>query len=189
MQSPGATAQLSVNGQNVGESVTTNSKGKATVGFDLPEGLADSLLYGDRVKVDATATTEGATLSSYADCTYRPQAQIWSFKVTNEGRTQEPHRRRQGKRQMPDRPSPACPEVVRLLDVRRHREESGASEINAGDTLWMYAVMQDGRTVAIPLTKKSSERAGYVRFVGEYVDETYLQLLADNPDSRSFGIS
>ena len=59
--SPGATAQLSINGQNVGESVTTNSKGKATVGFDLPEGLTDSLLYGDRVKVDATATTEGAT--------------------------------------------------------------------------------------------------------------------------------
>ena len=87
--SPGATAQLSINGQNVGESVTTNSKGKATVGFDLPEGLTDSLLYGDRVKVDATATTEGATFSSYADCTYRPQAQIWSFKVTNEGRTQD----------------------------------------------------------------------------------------------------
>lgn len=43
--SPGATAQLSINGQNVGESVTTNSKGKATVGFDLPEGLTDSLLY------------------------------------------------------------------------------------------------------------------------------------------------
>ena len=119
---PGAIVQLSVNGQNVGESVTTNSNGKATVGFDLPEGLADSLLYGDRVKVNATATSEGATLSSYADCTYRPQAQIWSFKVTNEGQTQS-HHRWQGKRQMPDRPSPACPEVVRLLDVRRYRKE------------------------------------------------------------------
>lgn len=84
--SPGATVQLSVNGQLVVAPSTTNSKGKATVGFDLPEGLTDSLLYGDRVKVDATATTEGATLSSYANCTYRPQAQIWSFKVTNEGR-------------------------------------------------------------------------------------------------------
>ena len=48
--------------------------------------------------------------------------------------------------------------------------------------------MQDDRTVAIPLTKKSSDEQ-YTRFVGEYVDETYLQLLADNPDSGSFSIS
>lgn len=66
--------------------------------------------------------------------------------------------------------------------------KKAGNEINAGDTLWMYAVMQDDRTVAIPLTKKSSDEQ-YTRFVGEYVDETYLQLLADNPDSGSFSIS
>ena len=182
---PGAIVQLSVNGQNVGESVTTNSNGKATVGFDLPEGLADSLLYGDRVKVDATATSEGATLSSYADCTYRPQAQIWSFKVTNEGQTQS--------RIIDGKESDKC-----LTVHHQHARKScaywtfdvtvknGESDINAGNILWMYAVMQNGRTVAIPLTKKSSSE-GYVRFVGEYVDETYLQLLADNPNSN-FGI-
>ena len=185
--SPGATAQLSVNGQNVGESVTTNSKGKATVGFDLPEGLTDSLLYGDRVKVDATATTEGATFSSYADCTYRPQAQIWSFKVTNEGRTQDLIA--DGKE------SDKCLTIHHQLARKSCAYwtfdvtvEKAGNEINAGDTLWMYAVMQDDRTVAIPLTKKSSDEQ-YTRFVGEYVDETYLQLLADNPDSGSFSIS
>lgn len=182
---PGAIVQLSVNGQNVGESVTTNSNGKATVGFDLPEGLADSLLYGDRVKVNATATSEGATLSSYADCTYRPQAQIWSFKVTNEGQTQS--------RIIDGKESDKC-----LTVHHQHARKScaywtfdvtvknGESDINAGNILWMYAVMQNGRTVAIPLTKKSSSE-GYVRFVGEYVDETCLQLLADNPNSN-FGI-
>lgn len=51
----------------------------------------------------------------------------------------------------------------------------------------MYAVMQDDRTVAIPLTKKSSD-GEYTRFVGEYVDEAYLQLLAAHPDT-TFGIS
>ena len=185
--SPGATAQLSINGQNVGESVTTNSKGKATVGFDLPEGLADSLLYGDRVKVDATATTEGATFSSYADCTYRPQAQIWSFKVTNEGRTQDLIA--DGKE------SDKCLTIHHQLARKSCAYwtfdvtvKKAGNEINAGDTLWMYAVMQDDRTVAIPLTKKSSDEQ-YTRFVGEYVDETYLQLLADNPDSGSFSIS
>ena len=185
--SPGATAQLSINGQNVGESVTTNSKGKATVGFDLPEGLTDSLLYGDRVKVDATATTEGATFSSYADCTYRPQAQIWSFKVTNEGRTQDLIA--DGKE------SDKCLTIHHQLARKSCAYwtfdvtvKKAGNEINAGDTLWMYAVMQDNRTVAIPLTKKSSDEQ-YTRFVGEYVDETYLQLLADNPDSGSFSIS
>ncbi len=185
--SPGATAQLSINGQNVGESVTTNSKGKATVGFDLPEGLTDSLLYGDRVKVDATATTEGATSSSYADCTYRPQAQIWSFKVTNEGRTQDLIA--DGKE------SDKCLTIHHQLARKSCAYwtfdvtvKKAGNEINAGDTLWMYAVMQDDRTVAIPLTKKSSDEQ-YTRFVGEYVDETYLQLLADNPDSGSFSIS
>ncbi len=38
------------------------------------------------------------------------------------------------------------------------------------------------------LQKKSSDEQ-HTRFVGEYVDETYLQLLADNPDSGSFSIS
>lgn len=184
---PGATTQLSINGQNVGESVTTNSKGKANVSFDLPEGLTDSLLYGDRVKVDATATTEGATLSSYADCTYRPQAQIWSFKVTNEGQTQ--------RRIIDGEESNKCLTVHHQLAKKSCAYwtfdvtvKNAGNEINAGNTLLMYAVMQDDRTVAIPLTKKSSD-GEYTRYVGEYVDEAYLQLLADNPDSWSFSIS
>ena len=59
---PGATVQLSVGGQNVGTPATTNSYGKATIEFDLPESITDSLLYGDRVKLDATARTEGGRL-------------------------------------------------------------------------------------------------------------------------------
>ena len=181
---PGATVQLSVNGQNVGESVTTNSKGKATVGFDLPEGLADSLLYGDRVKVDATATTEGATLSSYADCTYRPQAQIWSLKVTNDGRTQNliTDGKVSGKYLTVYHQWARESCAYWTFDVT---VKNGESDINADNILWMYACMQNGRTVAIPLTKKSSSE-GYIRFVGEYVDEAYLQLLADNPNTGLF---
>ncbi|MFR2586412.1 MAG: chitobiase/beta-hexosaminidase C-terminal domain-containing protein [Adlercreutzia equolifaciens] len=181
---PGATVQLSVNGQNVGESVTTNSKGKATVGFDLPEGLADSLLYGDRVKVDATATTEGATLSSYADCTYRPQAQIWSLKVTNDGRTQNliADGKVSGKYLTVYHQWARESCAYWTFDVT---VKNGESDINADNILWMYACMQNGRTVAIPLTKKSSSE-GYIRFVGEYVDEAYLQLLADNPNTGLF---
>ena len=184
---PGATVQLSVNGQLVVAPSTTNSKGKANVSFDLPEGLTDSLLYGDRVKVDATATTEGATLSSYADCTYRPQAQIWSFKVTNEGQTQ--------RRIIDGEESDKCLTVHHQLAKKSCAYwtfdvtvKNAGNEINAGNTLLMYAVMQDDRTVAIPLTKKSSD-GEYTRYVGEYVDEAYLQLLADNPDSWSFSIS
>ena len=185
--SPGATAQLSINGQNVGESVTTNSKGKATVGFDLPEGLTDSLLYGDRVKVDATATTEGATFSSYADCTYRPQAQIWSFKVTNEGRTQD---------LIADgEESDKCLTIHHQLARKSCAYwtfdvtvKKAGNEINAGTP---YGCMRSCRTTGRSpsrLQKKSSDEQ-YTRFVGEYVDETYLQLLADNPDSGSFSIS
>lgn len=139
------------------------------------------------MKVDATATTEGATLSSYANCTYRPQAQIWSFKVTNEGQTQS--RIADGKE------SNKCLTIHHQLARKSCAYwtfdvtvKNAGNEINAGNTLLMYAVMQDGRTVAIPLTKKSSD-GEYTRFVGEYVDEAYLQLLAAHPDTTLFGIS
>lgn len=184
---PGATVQLSVEGQNVGASATTNSYGKATIEFDLPESITDSLLYGDRVKLDAAARTEGGTtFSAYADCTYRPSAQIWSFKVTNEGQTQ--------RRIIDGEESDNCLTVHHQLAKKSCAYwtfdvtvKNAGNEINAGNTLLMYAVMQDGRTVAIPLTKKSSD-GEYTRFVGEYVDEAYLQLLAAHPDT-TFGIS
>lgn len=185
---PGATVQLSVEGQNVGASATTNSYGKATIEFDLPESITDSLLYGDRVKLDATARTEGGTtFSAYADCTYRPSTQIWSFKVTNEGQTQ--------RRIIDGEESDNCLTVHHQLAKKSCAYwtfdvtvKNAGNEINAGNTLLMYAVMQDGRTVAIPLTKKSSD-GEYTRFVGEYVDEAYLQLLAAHPDTTLFGIS
>lgn len=185
---PGATVQLSVEGQNVGTPATTNSYGKATIEFDLPESITDSLLYGDRVKLDATARTEGGTtFSAYADCTYRPSAQIWSFEVTNEGQTQ--------RRIIDGEESDKCLTVHHQLAKKSCAYwtfdvtvKNAGNEINAGNTLLMYAVMQDGRTVAIPLTKKSSD-GEYTRFVGEYVDEAYLQLLAAHPDTTLFGIS
>lgn len=184
---PNSTVQLFVGGQNVGTPATTNSYGKATIGFDLPESITDSLLYGDRVKLDATARTEGgATFSAYADCTYRSSAQIWSFKVTNEGQTQ--------RRIIDGEESDKCLTVHHQLAKKSCAYwtfdvtvKNAGNEINAGNTLLMYAVMQDGRTVAIPLTKKSSD-GEYTRFVGEYVDEAYLQLLAAHPDT-TFGIS
>lgn len=185
---PGATVQLSVEGQNVGTPATTNSYGKATIEFDLPESITDSLLYGDRVKLDATARTEGGTtFSAYADCTYRSSAQIWSFEVTNEGQTQ--------RRIIDGEESDKCLTVHHQLAKKSCAYwtfdvtvKNAGNEINAGNTLLMYAVMQDGRTVAIPLTKKSSD-GEYTRFVGEYVDEAYLQLLAAHPDTTLFGIS
>lgn len=185
---PGATVQLSVEGQNVGTPATTNSYGKATIEFDLPESITDSLLYGDRVKLDATARTEGGTtFSAYADCTYRPSAQIWSFKVTNEGQTQ--------RRIIDGEESDKCLTVHHQLAKKSCAYwtfdvtvKNAGDEINAGNTLLMYAVMQDGRTVAVPLAKKSSD-GEYTRFVGEYVDEAYLQLLAAHPDTTLFGIS
>ena len=185
---PNSTVQLSVGGQNVGTPATTNSYGKATIEFDLPESITDSLLYGDRVKLDATAQTEGGTtFSAYADCTYRPSAQIWSFKVTNEGQTQ--------RRIIDGKESDKCLTVHHQLAKKSCAYwtfdvtvKNAGNEINAGNTLLMYAVMQDGRTVAIPLTKKSSD-GEYTRFVGEYVDEAYLQLLAAYPDTTLFGIS
>lgn len=185
---PNSTVQLSVGGQNVGTPATTNSYGKATIEFDLPESITDSLLYGDRVKLDATARTEGGTtFSAYADCTYRSSAQIWSFKVTNEGQTQ--------RRIIDGEESDKCLTVHHQLAKKSCAYwtfdvtvKNAGNEINAGNTLLMYAVMQDDRTVAIPLTKKSSD-GEYTRFVGEYVDEAYLQLLAAHPDTTLFGIS
>lgn len=185
---PNSTVQLSIGGQNIGTPATTNSYGKATIEFDLPESITDSLLYGDRVKLDATARTEGGTtFSAYADCTYRPSAQIWSFKVTNEGQTQ--------RRIIDGEESDKCLTVHHQLARKSCAYwtfdvtvKNAGNEINAGNTLLMYAVMQDGRTVAISLTKKSSD-GEYTRFVGEYVDEAYLQLLAAHPDTIQFGIS
>ena len=185
---PNSTVQLSVGGQNVGTPATTNSYGKATIEFDLPESITDSLLYGDRVKLDATARTEGGTtFSAYADCTYRSSAQIWSFKVTNEGQTQ--------RRIIDGEESDKCLTVHHQLAKKSCAYwtfdvtvKNAGNEINAGNTLLMYAVMQDDRTVAIPLTKKSND-GEYTRFVGEYVDEAYLQLLAAHPDTTLFGIS
>lgn len=185
---PNSTVQLSVGGQNVGTPATTNSYGKATIEFDLPESITDSLLYGDRVKLDATARTEGGTtFSAYADCTYRSSAQIWSFKVTNEGQTQ--------RRIIDGEESDKCLTVHHQLAKKSCAYwtfdvtvKNAGNEINAGNTLLMYAVMQDDRTVAIPLAKKSND-GEYTRFVGEYVDEAYLQLLAAHPDTTLFGIS
>lgn len=139
------------------------------------------------MKLDATARTEGGTtFSAYADCTYRSSAQIWSFKVTNEGQTQ--------RRIIDGEESDKCLTVHHQLAKKSCAYwtfdvtvKNAGNEINAGNTLLMYAVMQDGRTVAIPLTKKSSD-GEYTRFVGEYVDEAYLQLLAAHPDT-TFGIS
>ena len=125
-----------------------------------------------------------ATLSSYADCTYRPQAQIWSLKVTNDGRTQNliADGKVSGKYLTVYHQWARESCAYWTFDVT---VKNGESDINADNILWMYACMQNGRTVAIPLTKKSSSE-GYIRFVGEYVDEAYLQLLADNPNTGLF---
>lgn len=173
---PDSQVKLSIDGQNVGEGIT-NSLGRASILFDIPEDIASGLLYGDGVKLEVAKGDS----TNYANCTYRPAAEIWSFKITNEGRTQE--RIVDGKEsdgyltlhhQIPSKEN-----AYWTFDVT---VKTNGQEINAGRTMMMYAELSNGDSVCIPLNLKS--RVGNeARYVGEYVDEAYLNLLDAYPNS------
>lgn len=195
---PSSTVQLSIDGENVGEAAQTNELGRARIAFDLPESLVGSLLFGDRVKLEATVTPEGAggvaggegeqRFTAYTDCTYRPSAEIWNFSITNAGKTQA--RIKDGKEsgdwltvayQIPQKKN-----AYWTFDVTVKNE---GQALNAGDTLMMYAELENGESVAVPLSRKSSDST-YTRYVGEYVDEAYLEYLAAHEDEEGlFDIS
>ena len=181
---PGSTVRLKVGDTPVGKAAVTNNLGRASIAFDLPESVASGLLYDDSVKIEATATKDGNAYESYAYATYRPATKLWSFKVTNEGVTQELIK--DGNR------------TNNFLTVHHQLArqncaywtfdftvKNAGNAINAGDTLMMYVTLESGSTVPVALTKAGTtsddvtnpDANTYTRFVGEYVDEAYLSLL------------
>ena len=167
---PYSDVELFIGGQSVGMG-TTNSLGRANISFDIPEDTASGLLHGDSVKIEIAAGES----TNYTNCAYRPAAQIWSFKITNKGETQ--NRITEGK------------ENDEYLAVRHQLLSSqcaywtfdvtvktNGQDINAEKMLMMYVKCADGNTVLVPLNLKSSS-GDEIRFVGEYVDEAYLNFL------------
>ncbi len=177
---PRSEVEISIQGQTVTRA-TTNALGNGSAAFDVPQSCAESLLYGDRVKVQARC---GAS-ESFTNCTWRPAAQIASFKITNAGTTQI---RVEGGQEQPGwltmtHQIPQRKNAYWTFDVT---VDAGSQEINAGRELMMYATLADGDTVAVPLLRKS-QTAVNTRYVGEYVDEAYLALLEEYPDETLFG--
>lgn len=173
---PDSQVKLSIDGQNVGEG-TTNSLGRASILFDVPEDIASGLLYGDGVKLEVAKGDS----TNYTNCTYRPAAEIWSFKITNQGHTQE--------RIVDGKESDGYLTLHHQIPLKENAYwtfdvtvKTNGQEINASRTMMMYAELSNGDTVCVPFNLKS--RAGNeVRYVGEYVDEAYLELLDAYPNS------
>lgn len=183
---PYSTVQLSVDGKNIGRDTTTNELGRASIAFDLPDEVTENLLYGDGVKIDASIEPEGAnSIQTYTRCTYRPSAELWTLKVTNDGTTQT----------LIDEGDRTDDYLVLHYQYPRARNaywtfevtiKNAGQEINASNTLMLYATMEDGRTEPVLLTKQPANGdTTYTRFAGEYVDEAYLTLLESTPPDSS----
>lgn len=172
----GSEVVLSAEGQQVGMA-TTNSLGRAQIVFDLPSDVANALMFGDRVKLEAEKT-DGQ--KAQVNCTYRPATQIWSFSITTDGKTQQ--RVTNGVESdeylVMSHHFPRRSNAYWTFDVT---VRNGGQELNADKTLIVYVTLYNGDTVAVPLACKSQTDQD-IRFVGEYVDEAYLAWLKEHPD-------
>ena len=166
---PDSRVELEVGGKRFAG--TCNKLGRASIDYDVP----DNLVPGQRVMLQVYllgAQQPAAT----AYVTYTGGASIERFDVVTRGKTQ------------------------RLIDNGKETEAFGYTlhhERTKKNAYWTFAITLDahgaqlddefnlyvdcidGRTVTIPMKKRATD-GDRVRFVGEYVDQAYLDLLAED---------
>ncbi len=163
----------------------TNNLGRATIPFDLPSEITQNLLYGDSVQIKVVASYYGNSYESFVNCTYRPSAELWTFKVTNDGQTQTlvENGQQQESYLTIHYQFPRKRNAYWTFDIT---VKNAGQEINAKEKLMLFATLEDGRTETVVLTKQPQSDENYTRFVGEYVDEAYLELLKNHNSNSMF---
>ena len=166
---PDSRVELEVGGKRFAG--TCNKLGRASIDYDVP----DNLVSGQRVMLQAYLSgAQHPAATAYV--TYTGGASIERFDVVTRGKTQ------------------------RLIDNGKETEAFGYTlhhERTKKNAYWTFAITLDahgaqlddefnlyvdcidGRTVTIPMKKRATD-GDCVRFVGEYVDQAYLDLLADD---------
>lgn len=184
---PGKSVQLTV---GTGDSAATyagktNKLGRVKIEYDLPQDTlaADRVMLEARVgSTEAAAAAADATARNYVR--YVPGASVWNFDVTYRGGTQNLVKdgKDTGKSLWTFHHLPQKKNAYWTFDITL---EVGNEE--AADTLDLYVDCVDGKTVTIPLSKKSREGTR-VRYAAEYVDEGYLELLDEQQKSNSHNV-
>ena len=184
---PGKSVQLTVGTGDSAVTYTgkTNKLGRVKIEYDLPQDTlaAERVMLEARVgSTEAAAAAAGVTARNYVR--YVPGASVWSFDVTYRGDTQNLVKdgKDTGKSLWTFHHLPQKKNAYWTFDVTL---EVGNEE--AADTLDLYVDCVDGKTVTIPLSQKSREGTR-VRYVAEYVDEGYLELLAEQQKSNSHNV-
>lgn len=166
---PDSRVELEVGGKRFAG--TCNKLGRASIDCDVP----DNLVPGQRVMLQAYLSgAQQPAATAYV--TYTGGASIERFDVVTRGKTQ------------------------RLIDNGKETEAFGYTlhhERTKKNAYWTFAITLDahgaqlddefnlyvdcidGRTVTIPMKKRATD-GDRVRFVGEYVDQAYLDLLAED---------
>ena len=166
---PDSRVELAVGGKRFAG--TCNKLGRASIDYDVP----DNLVPGQRVMLQAYLSgAQQPAATAYV--TYTGGASIERFDVVTRGETQ------------------------RLIDNGKETEAFGYTlhhERTKKNAYWTFAITLDahgaqlddefnlyvdcidGRTVTIPMKKRATD-GDRVRFVGEYVDQAYLDLLAED---------
>lgn len=184
---PGKSVQLTV---GTGDSAVTyagktNKLGRVKIEYDLPQDTlaAERVMLEARVgSTEAAAAAADATARNYVR--YVPGASVWNFDVTYRGGTQNLVKdgKDTGKSLWTFHHLPQKKNAYWTFDITL---EVGNEE--AADTLDLYVDCVDGKTVTIPLSKKSREGTR-VRYAAEYVDEGYLELLDEQQKSNSHNV-
>lgn len=166
---PDSRVELEVGGKRFAG--TCNKLGRASIDYDVP----DNLVPGQRVMLQAYLSgAQQPAATAYV--TYTGGASIERFDVVTRGKTQ------------------------RLIDNGKETEAFGYTlhhERTKKNAYWTFAITLDahgaqlddefnlyvdcidGRTVTVPMKKRATD-GDRVRFVGEYVDQAYLDLLAED---------
>lgn len=166
---PDSRVELEVGGKRFAG--TCNKLGRASIDYDVP----DNLVPGQRVMLRAYLSgAQQPAATAYV--TYTGGASIERFDVVTRGKTQ------------------------RLIDNGKETEAFGYTlhhERTKKNAYWTFAITLDahgaqlddefnlyvdcidGRMVTIPMKKRATD-GDRVRFVGEYVDQAYLDLLAED---------
>ena len=165
---PGAAVALEVGGKRF--AATCNKLGRAAVTYDVPANVVP----GQQIALQAYVA-DGEQPAAVANVTFAGGASIERFDVVNRGKTQ------------------------RLVDGGKETGKSATSLHHQPDkknAYWTFAITltshglaldsefilyvdcMDGTTVPVAMKKRADDGES-ARFVGEYVDEAYLALLAE----------
>ena len=150
---------------------TCNKLGRASIDYDVP----DNLVLGQRVMLQAyLAGAQQPAATAYV--TYTGGASIERFDVVTRGETQR----------LIDsgKETNAFSYTLHHERTKKNAYWTFAITLDAhgaqlDDEFNLYVDCVDGRTVTVPMKKRATD-GDRVRFVGEYVDQAYLDLLAED---------